>query len=69
MRNGYHAVRYNSRGVGKSSGWPSFSGQQEVKDLQEVVQWSLQHVENVGRVVIAVSSVYMPSFSYVVMIF
>ncbi|KAL5503917.1 hypothetical protein ACEPAH_7989 [Sanghuangporus vaninii] len=43
---GYHVLRYNSRGVGRSKGWPSLTGSQEVQDLREVVQWALEKVLN-----------------------
>ncbi|KAI0077061.1 alpha/beta-hydrolase, partial [Panus rudis PR-1116 ss-1] len=49
---GYYVLRYNSRGVGKSSGWPSLTGTQEGKDLQEVVQWALGRIPDVQQVVI-----------------
>jgi uncharacterized protein len=39
---GYHVLRYNSRGNGASTGWPSFSGLNEGKDLEAMVQWALQ---------------------------
>jgi len=47
---GFCILLYNSRGVGKSSGWPSLSGLQEGKDLQEVVQWGLSRVPGVHHV-------------------
>ncbi|KAJ7158880.1 Alpha/Beta hydrolase protein, partial [Mycena filopes] len=49
---GYHVVRYNSRGVGKSTGWPSFTGLSEVGDLQALVEWALERVGDVRSVVI-----------------
>ena len=55
LAKGYHVVRYNSRGVGQSTGWPSFTGLQEAKDLQELVQWALKTIPTVNTVVIAVS--------------
>ncbi|KAL0954829.1 hypothetical protein HGRIS_003774 [Hohenbuehelia grisea] len=48
----YHLLRFNSRGVGKSSGWPSLSGFSEGKDLEELVQWGLQQVPDVQTVII-----------------
>ena len=54
---GFCVLRYNSRGVGKSSGWPSFSGLQEVKDLQEVTQWALKQIPDVQHVLLIVSKV------------
>jgi len=49
---GYHVLRYNSRGVGKSSGWTSFSGIQEGKDLEEIVRWGLDAIPDVKTVLI-----------------
>ncbi|KAK7454603.1 hypothetical protein VKT23_011355 [Stygiomarasmius scandens] len=37
----YHVLRYNSRGVGGSSGWPSLTGLAEGKDLEEVIHWAV----------------------------
>lgn len=33
----YYVIRYNSRGVGKSSGWPSLTGKAEGEDLKALV--------------------------------
>jgi len=49
---GFHIVLYNSRGVGRSSGWPSFTGLQEGKDLEELVQWGISYVGDVRHVLI-----------------
>ncbi|KAI0833608.1 alpha/beta-hydrolase [Trametes gibbosa] len=40
LERGYDVLRYNSRGVGKSKGWASLTGAQEVEDLKELVQWA-----------------------------
>jgi hypothetical protein len=40
--------------VGKSSGWASFTGLAEGKDLEELVQWGLGAVTNVKSVVLVV---------------
>lgn len=53
---GYTVLRYNSRGVGQSSGWPSLTGLQEANDLQELVQWALGEMPGVRSLVIMVSS-------------
>ncbi|EKM58528.1 uncharacterized protein PHACADRAFT_53580, partial [Phanerochaete carnosa HHB-10118-sp] len=53
LSNGYCVLRYNSRGVGKSSGWPSFTGTQEAKDLEELVQWATAQLPSVTSVVVA----------------
>jgi len=49
---GYHVLLFNSRGVGKSSGWSSFTGLTEAKDLEELVQWGLGAVAKVKSVVL-----------------
>jgi len=49
---GFYTIRYNSRGVGGSSGWRSLTGLQEGLDLQEVVQWALSHITDVRLVLI-----------------
>ncbi|KIP10516.1 hypothetical protein PHLGIDRAFT_65555 [Phlebiopsis gigantea 11061_1 CR5-6] len=49
---GYTVLRYNSRGVGQSSGWPSLTGLQEANDLQELVQWALGEMPGVRSLVI-----------------
>ncbi|KAF9223541.1 alpha/beta-hydrolase [Gyrodon lividus] len=41
--NDFYVVYYNSRGVGKSTGWPSFTGKAEGSDLKELVQQFLDH--------------------------
>jgi alpha/beta superfamily hydrolase len=51
----YHVLKFNSRGVGESTGWPSFTGLSEAKDLQNVVTWALQTVSDVHSLVIIVS--------------
>jgi len=54
---GYHVLLFNSRGVGRSSGWPSLTGLTEGKDLEELVQWGLCVVPNVKSVVLVVRAV------------
>lgn len=44
----YHVFRYNSRGVGGSSGWPSLTGFTEGKDLEAVVDWSIRYVQSLA---------------------
>ncbi|KAH9831594.1 Alpha/Beta hydrolase protein [Rhodofomes roseus] len=48
----YHVIRYNSRGVGKSSGWASLTGSREAQDLRELVQWAIDRLQSVESVVI-----------------
>ena len=50
----YHVLRYNSRGVGASSGQASFTGFSEVEDLAAVVQWALDRIPNIRSLVILV---------------
>ena len=52
---GFHTLRFNSRGVGSSTGWASFTGTKEGKDLEALVQWALGHVTDVESVVLIVS--------------
>lgn len=51
---GYHVLRYNSRGVGTSSGRASLSGFSEVKDLEAIVQWAVDSVPDIRSIVILV---------------
>ena len=56
LRRSYHVLRFNSRAVGGSTGWSSFTGASEAKDLQALVQWGLETVPDVRSVVVAVRS-------------
>ncbi|KAF8206574.1 Alpha/Beta hydrolase protein [Mycena galopus ATCC 62051] len=49
---GYNVLRYNSRGVGKSTGWPSFSGLSEASDLSALIEWAVDKVGDVRSVVV-----------------
>lgn len=44
---GYHILRYNSRAVGRSTGWASFTGFDEGRDLEAIVQWVVREVKDV----------------------
>ncbi|KAJ3863126.1 Alpha/Beta hydrolase protein [Lentinula novae-zelandiae] len=44
----YHVFKYNSRGVGGSSGWPSLTGFTEGKDMEAVVDWSIRYVQSLA---------------------
>ena len=55
LSQGYHVVRYNSRGVGKSTGWASLTGISEGKDLEALVQWAIALISDIRDVVIFVS--------------
>ena len=46
----FHVLRYNARGVGRSSGWKSFTGLQEGEDLRELVQYALKRLGDVRQV-------------------
>lgn len=52
----YHVIRYNSRGVGKSSGWPSLTGKAEGDDLKAVVQEFLVGKPEIDNLTIIVSA-------------
>ncbi|KAH9944820.1 Alpha/Beta hydrolase protein [Amylocystis lapponica] len=49
---GYHVLRYNSRGVGKSSGWASLTGFSEARDLAEMARWAVDTIRSVTSVAI-----------------
>ncbi|KAK0239805.1 Alpha/Beta hydrolase protein [Armillaria nabsnona] len=51
-RSHYYLLRYNSRGVGKSSGWPSLTGLSEREDLRALVQWAIGTIGNIKSLVI-----------------
>lgn len=52
---GYSTLRFNSRGVGKSTGWTSFTGFTEANDLEFLVQWAIDKLKNVQSLVLLVS--------------
>lgn len=47
----YHVLRFNSRGVGQSTGWSSLTGTSEGKDLEALVLWALKKIGDVESVV------------------
>ncbi|KAJ7227061.1 Alpha/Beta hydrolase protein, partial [Mycena pura] len=49
---GYHVLRYNSRGVGRSTGWASLTGLSEASDLAALIEWALATVTDVSSVVV-----------------
>ncbi|KAJ7659960.1 Alpha/Beta hydrolase protein [Mycena rosella] len=49
---GYHVLRYNSRGVGRSTGWASFTGVSEAADLEALIAWATRTVGDVRSVVV-----------------
>ncbi|KAJ7127109.1 Alpha/Beta hydrolase protein [Mycena epipterygia] len=49
---GYHVLRYNSRAVGRSTGWASFTGLSEAGDLEALIEWALATVKDVRSVVV-----------------
>ena len=60
----YHVLRFNGRGVGRSSGWASFTGLAEGKDLEEVTAWGMEVVPDVRSVVIIVRNANTFFFFY-----
>ena len=50
----YTVMSYNSRGVGRSSGWRSFTGFSEAEDLKGLVQWVIQQHPTVTSIVLLV---------------
>ncbi|KXN88496.1 hypothetical protein AN958_07162 [Leucoagaricus sp. SymC.cos] len=48
----YHILRYNSRSVGKSTGFSSFTGFSEAEDLRALVRWALDQIGNVTSLVL-----------------
>ncbi|KAF8318380.1 alpha/beta-hydrolase, partial [Clavulina sp. PMI_390] len=52
IRRDYHVITYNSRGVGNSSGSPTWTGFGEAEDLQKVVSLALQEIEEVEEIVL-----------------
>lgn len=54
----HHVLRFNSRGVGQSTGRSSFSGQAETDDLRELVQKTIDdNLPNITRLAIVGESV------------
>ncbi|KAI0787545.1 alpha/beta-hydrolase [Fomes fomentarius] len=53
LARGYDVLRYNSRGVGKSTGWASFTGSREAEDLKELVEWARNTVSQLNSLVLA----------------
>ncbi|TFK75129.1 alpha/beta-hydrolase [Pluteus cervinus] len=49
---GYHILRYNSRGVGRSTGWSSLTGLSEGDDLQAVMSWTQSKCPNLSSLVL-----------------
>ncbi|KAJ6607401.1 Alpha/Beta hydrolase protein, partial [Mycena sp. CBHHK59/15] len=49
---GYHVLRYNSRAVGRSTGWASFTNFSEANDLQALIEWAITTVQNVRSVAV-----------------
>jgi len=49
---GYHVLRYNSRGVGRSTGWASFTGFSEAEDLKSLITWAMDMISDVKSLVI-----------------
>lgn len=54
-RLGYHVLVFNARGVGRSSGWASWTAFQEGKDLEELINHLMEILGNVEDVALIVS--------------
>jgi alpha/beta superfamily hydrolase len=52
----YHVLSYNSRGVGGSTGWSSFTGFKEGEDLKAISKWAIENFPDVRSLVILVYS-------------
>ncbi|KAF8896619.1 Alpha/Beta hydrolase protein [Infundibulicybe gibba] len=48
----YYIIRFNSRGVGSSSGWASLTGFSEAKDLEALVHWAMNKIAHVRSLVL-----------------
>lgn len=55
LKRDYYVLKFNSRGVGQSGGWSSLTGMSESKDLESLVLWALNNIEDVADVVFIVS--------------
>ncbi|KAF7985722.1 hypothetical protein HWV62_2318 [Athelia sp. TMB] len=51
LKRDYYVLKFNSRGVGQSGGWSSLTGMSESKDLEALVLWALNNIEDVADVV------------------
>ena len=60
IERGYDVLRYNSRGVGKSTGWASFTGSREAEDLKELVQWAQSTMHLTSLVFVVCHVLRMP---------
>ncbi|KAF8632188.1 hypothetical protein AX15_001956 [Amanita polypyramis BW_CC] len=49
---GFHTLRFNSRGVGSSTGWASLTGTNEGRDLEALVQWALGQIADIESLVL-----------------
>ncbi|KAF5372747.1 hypothetical protein D9615_010095 [Tricholomella constricta] len=52
LQENHYVLRYNSRGVGASTGWTSFTGLSEAKDLEDLAIWALQRLSSIKSLVI-----------------
>jgi alpha/beta superfamily hydrolase len=51
LERGYHVVLFNSRGVGKSTKWPSLSALSEAEDLGKLVKVLVKHISEKGSAI------------------
>ncbi|THH15337.1 hypothetical protein EW146_g5118 [Bondarzewia mesenterica] len=52
LEHGFHVLRYNARGVGRSSGSASLTGLPESEDLQALVQYAITKLGTVDELVL-----------------
>lgn len=52
LDDGYHAIKYNCRGVGGSSGSASFTGFPEAEDLKQLIKWGCETVSDVNTIIL-----------------
>ena len=60
---GYTVLRYNSRGVGKSTGRASFTGSSEADDLKDLVQCARSRMPKLRSLVLIVCLSTWPSYA------
>lgn len=56
LQYGYHVLKYNSRGIGGSTGKPSLDGFAEGQDLKAVVDWATEQIKDIESIIILVES-------------
>lgn len=65
---GFHIILYNSRGVGRSSGWPTLNAKGETEDLEAMVDWGMNRNSlQVETLLLIVSGQYNPDFDVIIL--